>query len=65
MWIRSYQKSRVDDVFIPVMGMTGSGKSTFISTCLGQPSQLAGHGLDSCAYKSVPVAEGRKPRSRP
>ncbi|KAK3369258.1 hypothetical protein B0T24DRAFT_357470 [Lasiosphaeria ovina] len=29
------------------MGMTGSGKSTFVATCTGQPYQLVGHGLDS------------------
>lgn len=37
-------------MFIPVMGMTGSGKSTFIS-------QIAGHSLDSCKCDLVPVVQ--------
>ncbi|KAJ6089840.1 hypothetical protein N7467_005056 [Penicillium canescens] len=35
------------DRFILVMGMTGSGKSTFISRCTGK-DVLVGHGLYSC-----------------
>jgi predicted GTPase len=36
-----------DSIFILVMGMTGSGKSTFISLCTGQ-DVVIGHELYSC-----------------
>lgn len=39
-----------DDVFIAIMGMTGSGKSTFISHCTNGKVQI-GHDLMAC--KSV------------
>lgn len=35
------------DRFFLVMGMTGSGKSTFISRCTGEDVDI-GHGLYSC-----------------
>lgn len=35
------------DIFILVIGRTGSGKSTFISRCTGKDAQV-GHGLHSC-----------------
>ena len=35
------------DRFFLVMGMTGSGKSTFISRCSGKDVHI-GHGLYSC-----------------
>lgn len=35
------------DRFFLVMGMTGSGKSTFIARCVGQDVTI-GHGLYSC-----------------
>ncbi|KAJ4205381.1 hypothetical protein NW759_014607 [Fusarium solani] len=35
------------DVFILVLGRTGSGKSTFISRCTGKDATI-GHGLNSC-----------------
>jgi hypothetical protein len=43
------------------MGMTGSGKSTFIESCVAQPSILVGHGLDSCTFNrtSVEGIDGR------
>lgn len=34
-------------IFILVMGMTGAGKSSFISACTGQHVTI-GHGLQSC-----------------
>ncbi|KPI34877.1 uncharacterized protein AB675_2253 [Cyphellophora attinorum] len=36
-----------DDIVIPVMGITGSGKSTFISLCTEEKVDI-GHGLMSC-----------------
>jgi ABC-type lipoprotein export system ATPase subunit len=44
------QRPHPDDVFIVVMGMTGSGKSTFISRCTGH-DVVVGHGLHSCVYR--------------
>lgn len=44
------QSTSLNDVYIPVMGMTGSGKSTFIESCVAQPGLLVGHGLDSCTF---------------
>ena len=38
---------RVQDVYIAVMGVTGAGKSTFISTCSGKKAKI-GHSLQSC-----------------
>ena len=38
---------RVHDVYIAVMGVTGAGKSTFISTCSGKKAKI-GHSLQSC-----------------
>ncbi|KAK3401544.1 P-loop containing nucleoside triphosphate hydrolase protein [Sordaria brevicollis] len=36
---------RPTDVIVAVMGLTGSGKSTFISQCVGQNLGIIGHGL--------------------
>ncbi|KAF4965619.1 hypothetical protein FSARC_6606 [Fusarium sarcochroum] len=38
------------DIFIAVMGMTGSGKSTFISLCTGQDVPV-GHNLQACTQQ--------------
>lgn len=38
----------VDDIFIPVLGMTGAGKTTFISTCTQEKPLRPGKGLSSC-----------------
>ncbi|KAI0542496.1 hypothetical protein GGR58DRAFT_452595 [Xylaria digitata] len=38
---------RSTDVFIALMGVTGSGKSSFISACSGERVRI-GHDLDSC-----------------
>lgn len=48
-----------DDVYIPVMGLTGSGKSTFIELCAGTPRPLVGHGLNSCKHQRLTLAETR------
>ncbi|KAK2781503.1 hypothetical protein FQN53_000519 [Emmonsiellopsis sp. PD_33] len=39
---------RPDDIVIPVMGVTGSGKSTFISLLADGPSAVIGHSLKGC-----------------
>ena len=44
---RSGNNPRATDVFIAVMGVTGAGKSTFISLCSEQKVKI-GHGLKSC-----------------
>ncbi|EAA28887.3 hypothetical protein NCU05928 [Neurospora crassa OR74A] len=36
---------RSTDIIVAVMGMTGSGKSTFISHCMGVDLGIVGHGL--------------------
>ncbi|KAJ4415327.1 hypothetical protein N0V85_002768 [Neurospora sp. IMI 360204] len=36
---------RPTDIIVAVMGMTGSGKSTFISHCVGADLGIVGHGL--------------------
>ncbi|KAI1420349.1 hypothetical protein F5Y12DRAFT_773673 [Xylaria sp. FL1777] len=42
------QRPKPDSVFLLVMGMTGSGKSSFISDCTGQEDVQIGHDLASC-----------------
>jgi predicted GTPase len=37
----------IQDVYIAVMGVTGAGKSSFISTCSGKSVKI-GHNLKSC-----------------
>ncbi|KAI0968510.1 P-loop containing nucleoside triphosphate hydrolase protein [Xylaria arbuscula] len=37
-----------DSVFLLVMGMTGSGKSSFIADCTGREDIIIGHDLESC-----------------
>ncbi|OTB09449.1 hypothetical protein M426DRAFT_316001 [Hypoxylon sp. CI-4A] len=44
------------DVLIAVMGMTGSGKTTFISKVTGRTDLKIGHGLTSCTQE-IQVAE--------
>ncbi|KAJ5442074.1 hypothetical protein N7445_005081 [Penicillium cf. griseofulvum] len=57
---RGGHEPKPTDVFIAVMGVTGSGKSSFISLCSGESVQI-GHTLDACtakvdvyAYKASP-----------
>ena len=38
---------RPADIFVAVMGMTGAGKSTFISLCTGE-EVVVGHDLQAC-----------------
>ncbi|KAJ5794731.1 hypothetical protein N7457_001330, partial [Penicillium paradoxum] len=42
--------TRPTDVFIAVMGVTGSGKSSFISLCSGKSVEI-GHSLNACTAK--------------
>ncbi|KAI0479799.1 P-loop containing nucleoside triphosphate hydrolase protein [Xylaria cf. heliscus] len=43
-------KPRKTDLVVAVMGMTGAGKSTFISLCTNQPVKI-GHNLQSCTQQ--------------
>ncbi|EGO54747.1 hypothetical protein NEUTE1DRAFT_124927 [Neurospora tetrasperma FGSC 2508] len=47
---------RPTDIIVAVMGMTGSGKSTFISHCMGVDLGIVGHGLQG--YSDVLKAIG-------
>ncbi|KAL6858334.1 hypothetical protein ACO1O0_005795 [Amphichorda felina] len=40
---------RPEDVIVLIMGMTGSGKSTFISLCTGEDVPV-GHSLEACKF---------------
>ncbi|KAJ2998469.1 hypothetical protein NUW58_g304 [Xylaria curta] len=42
------QPPKPDSVFLLVMGMTGSGKSSFIADCTGRDDAKIGHDLESC-----------------
>ncbi|KAI1747908.1 hypothetical protein F4782DRAFT_519368 [Xylaria castorea] len=42
------QRPKPDSVFLLVMGMTGSGKSSFIADCTGREDAQIGHDLASC-----------------
>ncbi|KAJ4264293.1 hypothetical protein NW762_005489 [Fusarium torreyae] len=48
--ILSGHSPKASDIFIAVMGMTGSGKSTFISLCTGQDVPV-GHNLQACTQQ--------------
>lgn len=40
-----------DDLIVAVMGVTGAGKSTFISHCTsGSQGPVISHGITSCEY---------------
>jgi hypothetical protein len=36
------------EVLIAVIGVTGAGKTTFISKATGRSDLVVGHGIDSC-----------------
>ncbi|KAL4911156.1 P-loop containing nucleoside triphosphate hydrolase protein [Aspergillus multicolor] len=44
---RGGREARPTDVFIAIMGVTGAGKSSFISCCSGGEVKV-GHGLEAC-----------------
>lgn len=46
------QKPAANAIFIPVMGMTGAGKSSFVASCTGREVTV-GHTLRSCRCLSV------------
>jgi polynucleotide 5'-kinase involved in rRNA processing len=48
-----------DDVFIAVLGLTGVGKSTFVTLCTQKEIQI-GHQLES-SQTPLPYFNGRKP----
>ena len=43
-----------NDVFIAIMGVTGAGKSTFISKCCDKAPGI-GHNLQACECFGVPI----------
>ena len=45
---RDGYEAQATDVFIAIMGVTGSGKSTFIAHCTEKELEI-GHGLQGCA----------------
>lgn len=51
---------RPSDVFIAVMGVTGSGKSSFVSMCSGKRVKI-GHSLEACELLET---KGKKRRTR-
>ncbi|KAI1390221.1 P-loop containing nucleoside triphosphate hydrolase protein [Hypoxylon trugodes] len=51
-----YKQWTKQDALIAVMGMTGSGKTTFISKVTGREDLKIGHGLTSCT-QDIQVAE--------
>ncbi|KAF2261439.1 hypothetical protein CC78DRAFT_470350 [Lojkania enalia] len=45
-----------DDIFIPVMGMNGAGKSNFVTQCKQEPIIIASDGLSLCKISdSIPI----------
>lgn len=48
---RDGYEPKPSDVFIAVMGVTGAGKSTFISKCTEKEVRI-GHNLQACEYAS-------------
>ena len=54
-FFRSGLEARSTDVFVAIMGVTGSGKSTFISL-LAEPGSrpVVGHGLEGCKPTKFP-----------
>lgn len=45
-----------DDTLIAVVGVTGSGKTTFVSKATGRSDLEIGHSIDSCTKEVVPVS---------
>ncbi|KAK1833478.1 P-loop containing nucleoside triphosphate hydrolase protein [Podospora conica] len=50
------QGQKKGEVFIAVIGVTGAGKTTFISRATGRTDLEIGHGIDSCTQDVIPVA---------
>jgi len=51
------------EILIGVIGVTGSGKTTFISRATGQHDLVIGHGVEACTQDIIPVTmemEGRR-----
>lgn len=47
---KNTDKYSPDDIFIAVMGMTGVGKTKFITDCTEEPTENKSHSLESCEY---------------
>lgn len=41
------------DILIAVLGVTGAGKTTFISKATGRTDLAIGHGLTSCTFSQI------------
>lgn len=41
------------DILIAVLGVTGAGKTTFISKSTGRTDLVIGHGVESCAPRRL------------
>lgn len=41
-----------NDIIIVIMGVTGSGKSTFVKLATGDEDVQVGHDLESCQFKT-------------
>jgi hypothetical protein len=52
--LREAVKNSPDDIFIAVMGLTGAGKSTFVTECTGEEGGV-GHTLESCTGSCVAI----------
>ncbi|KAK5658016.1 hypothetical protein OQA88_2570 [Cercophora sp. LCS_1] len=51
------------EVLIAVIGVTGAGKTTFVSQATGRKDLAVGHGIDSCTQDVIPVTytfEGKR-----
>jgi len=46
---------RGSDIIIPILGLTGAGKSTFINTIAGREVATVGHDLQSCTSTVRPI----------
>lgn len=40
-------------IFIAVIGVTGAGKTSFISKATGREDLAIGHGIESCKFKGL------------
>ena len=46
--VKMARKATGSEVLIAVIGVTGAGKTTFISRATGRNDLEIGHGIDSC-----------------
>ncbi len=48
--------NRPEDIYIAIMGMTGSGKSSLIATCCPDAAGEIGHELESSTEGASPIS---------